>query len=137
MPKNRLNIVGIIPARMGSSRFPGKPLAKILDIPMIGHVYKRAKKSNLLKEVYLATYDFENEIIEYANSIGAKIAKADKTYDRASDITAHVVREIEKETVEKIDIVVMIQGDEPMIVHIVTGKQIGRASCRERVYVLV
>lgn len=115
MAENNLNIVGIIPARMGSSRFPGKPLAKILGMPMIGHVYHRAKKSQLLREVYLTTYDFEQGIIDYADSIGAKVAKVNQSYDRASDITAHAVREIEKETGEKVDIVVMIQGDEPMI----------------------
>ena len=43
-----MNILAIIPARMGSSRFPGKPMAKILGIPMIGHVYDRVSKSEAL-----------------------------------------------------------------------------------------
>ena len=43
-----MNIVGIIPARMASSRFPGKPLEHILGIPMIGHVYHRSKMTELL-----------------------------------------------------------------------------------------
>ena len=65
-----MNIIGIIPARMASSRFPGKPLAKILGVPMLGHVYFRSKMSKALKEVYIATCD--QEIVDYANSIGAK-----------------------------------------------------------------
>ena len=52
-----MNIVSIIPARMGSSRFPGKPMAEIEGMPMIGHVYKRTKMSSTLNEVYVATCD--------------------------------------------------------------------------------
>jgi len=54
-----MNIVAIIPARMGSTRFPGKPMAPIHGIPMIGHVYYRCKMSNLLDDVYVATCDQE------------------------------------------------------------------------------
>ena len=54
-----MKIIGIIPARMASTRFPGKPLAKINGIPMIGHVYKRSKKAKILDEVYVATCDKE------------------------------------------------------------------------------
>jgi len=108
-----LNIVGVIPARMASSRFPGKPLAKICDIPMIGHVYFRSKMSEMLQGVYIATCD--KEIIEYAESISAKSIMTKNTHERASDRTAEAVLKIEKETGKKIDIVVMIQGDEPLI----------------------
>jgi len=52
-----MNIVGIIPARMASTRFPGKPLANISGIPMIGHVYLRCKICELLNDVYVATCD--------------------------------------------------------------------------------
>ena len=61
-----MNIVGIIPARMASTRFPGKPLEKILGIPMIGHVYQRCKLSEILNEVYVATCD--NVIYDYIES---------------------------------------------------------------------
>ena len=64
-----MHIIGIIPARMASSRFPGKPLAKIHGIPMIGHVYYRSKMSSLLSEVFIATCD--DEIMKYARTIGA------------------------------------------------------------------
>ena len=52
-------IVAIIPARMGSSRFPGKPLAPILGRPMIEHVVRRTERCDLLDEIYVATCDEE------------------------------------------------------------------------------
>ena len=52
-----MNIISIIPARMGSSRFPGKPMKDILGMPMVGHVYKRVKMSEILSEVYLSSCD--------------------------------------------------------------------------------
>jgi len=108
-----MNIVGIIPARMGSSRFPGKPLAKILGVPMVGHVWFRSKMSNTLNEVYIATCD--KEIGDYADSIGAKWVMTRNTHERASDRTAEAMLKIEADTGQKIDIVNMIQGDEPMV----------------------
>lgn len=108
-----MKIIGIIPARMSSSRFPGKPLARILDIPMIGHVYFRSRKSKLLEETYIATCD--KEIAEYARSIGAKCIMTKDTHERASDRTAEAVLKAEKENRAKAEIVVMIQGDEPMV----------------------
>ena len=50
-----MNIVGVIPARMGSSRFPGKPLAEISGIAMIGHVYNRCSMATILSDIYVAT----------------------------------------------------------------------------------
>lgn len=108
-----MNIIGIIPARMDSSRFPGKPLAKILDVPMIGHVYFRSKMSKTLDEAYIATCD--QAIMDYAASIGAKAIMTKDTHERASDRTAEAMLKIEQETGQKIDVVVMIQGDEPMV----------------------
>lgn len=107
------NIIAIIPARMGSSRFPGKPMTKILGMPMIGHVYFRTKMSKTLKEVYIATCD--EPIMDYAKSIGAKCIMTKDTHERASDRVAEALLKIEQETGEKADIVVMVQGDEPMI----------------------
>ena len=108
-----VNIVGIIPARMASTRFPGKPMAKILDMPMIGHVYFRSKMSTKLQSVYVATCD--SEIAQYIESIGGKAIITADTHERASDRCAEAMITIEKETGKKIDIVVMIQGDEPML----------------------
>ena len=108
-----MNIVGIIPARMASSRFPGKPLAKILGIPMIGHVYHRCKMSSILEEVYVATCD--EEIAKYIRSIDGEVIMTSETHERASDRTAEAMLKIEELTGKTIDLVVMIQGDEPMV----------------------
>ncbi|WP_276359563.1 3-deoxy-manno-octulosonate cytidylyltransferase [Daejeonella sp. H1SJ63] len=108
-----MNIVGIIPARMASSRFPGKPMADILGMPMIGHCYKRSKMSELLSEVYVATCDLE--IFNYIESIGGKAVMTADTHERASDRTAEALLNIESSSGQKVDIVVLLQGDEPMI----------------------
>jgi 3-deoxy-manno-octulosonate cytidylyltransferase (CMP-KDO synthetase) len=108
-----MRIIGIIPARMASSRFPGKPMADINGIPMIGHVYLRSKMNKTLNEVYVATCD--HQIKDYIELIGGKAIMTASTHERASDRTAEAMLTIEKKTDRKIDIVVMIQGDEPMI----------------------
>ncbi len=108
-----IKAIGIIPARMESSRFPGKPLKKICHIPMIGHVYLRSKLSNLLDEVYVATCN--NEIHDYILSIGGKSIMTSNKHQRASDRTAEAVSIIEKKDLKKINFVCMIQGDEPLI----------------------
>lgn len=108
-----MNIVALIPARMSSSRLPGKPMADILGIPMIGHVYFRAELCDILNDVYVATCDLE--IAAYIESIGGKAVMTSEVHERASDRTAEALLIIEKDTGKKIDIVVMIQGDEPMV----------------------
>lgn len=108
-----MNIIGIIPARMASSRFPGKPMETILGIPMIGHCYFRSKLSKTLDEVYVATCD--KEIFDYITSIGGKAIMTADTHERASDRSAEALMKIEEQTGDRVDIVVMIQGDEPMV----------------------
>ena len=108
-----MKIIGIIPARMASSRFPGKPLATILGAPMIGHVYFRSRMSKTLDAVYVATCD--DEIAQYIHSIGGKAIMTKDTHERASDRTAEAMLKIEDEIGKNVDIVVMIQGDEPML----------------------
>lgn len=105
-------IIGIIPARMASSRFPGKPLAPICGIPMVGHVYLRSIMSELLDEVYVATCD--EKIADYVSSIGSEAIMTAGTHERASDRAAEALLKIEKQS-GKVDITVMIQGDEPMV----------------------
>lgn len=107
------NVVGIIPARMGSNRFPGKPLSKICGIPMVGHVYLRSRMSKAMSDVYIATCD--KEISDYASSIGAQAVMTASTHERASDRAAEAMLKIERQTGNRVDIAVMIQGDEPML----------------------
>jgi 3-deoxy-manno-octulosonate cytidylyltransferase (CMP-KDO synthetase) len=109
-----VKIIGIIPGRMASSRFPGKPLARILGVPMIGHVYLRSKMSRVLDGVYVATCD--EEIKQYVESIGGEAIMTSAQHERASDRAEEALLKIEKASGQRADIVVMIQGDEPMLV---------------------
>lgn len=108
-----MNRTAIIPARLNSSRFPGKPMQKIHGMPMIGHCYFRTSMCKDLTDTYVATCD--KEIYSYIVSIGGKAIMTDKRHERASDRSAEAMIEIEKITDSKIDIVVMVQGDEPMV----------------------
>ena len=108
-----MNIVGIIPARMASSRFPGKPMELICGIAMVGHVYYRSKMSKTLSSVYVATCDME--IFEYIESIGGSAIMTKDTHERCGDRVAEALLKIEEAEGKKADIVVLIQGDEPLI----------------------
>jgi 3-deoxy-manno-octulosonate cytidylyltransferase (CMP-KDO synthetase) len=107
-----MKILGLIPARMGSSRFPGKPLAKILGKPMIGHVYERVAISPMLDLTAVATCDLE--ISDYIESIGGVAVMTKDIYERASDRCAEALLRLEAVNNTKYDIVVMVQGDEPL-----------------------
>jgi 3-deoxy-manno-octulosonate cytidylyltransferase (CMP-KDO synthetase) len=107
-----MNILALIPARMGSSRFPGKPMALILGKPMIGHVYERVAKSPMLATTAVATCD--QEIFDYIQSIGGTAVMTADTYERASDRCAEALLKLEQANNTHYDIVVMVQGDEPM-----------------------
>ena len=109
---NKLKILALIPARMGSSRFPGKPMASILGKPMIGHVYERVAKSPILTTVAVATCD--QVIFDYVESTGGVAVMTADTYERASDRCAEALLKLEKINNTRYDIVVMVQGDEPM-----------------------
>lgn len=101
-----MKTIAVIPARMGSSRFPGKPIAKILGRPMIEHIYKRIAMSKSLDATYIATCD--EEIRQVAESFGAPVIMTAHTHERASDRVAEAVAHLDTE------LVVMVQGDEPM-----------------------
>jgi len=105
--------IAILPARMGSSRFPGKPLALIHGVPMIGHCYFRTRMCQDLLETYVATCD--QEIFDYITSIGGKAVMTSDSHERATDRTAEAMLKIEQELGEKVHVVVMVQGDEPMV----------------------
>jgi 3-deoxy-manno-octulosonate cytidylyltransferase (CMP-KDO synthetase) len=105
-------IIALIPARMGSSRFPGKPMAQILGKPMIGHVYQKVSMSSQLILTAVATCD--KEIYDYIISIGGVAVMTSSKHERASDRCAEALTKLEKLNNIKYDIVVMVQGDEPM-----------------------
>jgi len=107
-----MKTLALIPARMGSSRFPGKPMALLLGKPMIGHVYERVAQSPLLDLVAVATCD--EEIYNYIESIGGVAVMTGDQHERASDRCAEALLKLEKINNMRYDIVVMVQGDEPM-----------------------
>lgn len=103
-----MKAIAIIPARMGSSRFPGKPLASLLGRTMIEHVYRRVAMSESVVETFIATCD--EEIRVAAEGFGAPVLMTADSHERASDRVAEAARAVEA------DVVVMVQGDEPMVV---------------------
>ena len=95
-----------IPARMGSSRFPGKPLALLAGKPMIEHVIKKAQQADL-GPVFVATDD--DRIAEVARNAGAAAHMTRSDHPSGSDRLAEAVREMD------CDVVINVQGDEPLI----------------------
>lgn len=81
-----MNAIAIIPARMAASRFPGKPLAKILGLPMSGHCYFRTKLAFGSDKVYIAKRD--DRIRNYAQTIGAKAVDTAANHTRVAGRTA-------------------------------------------------
>ncbi|MBF0538665.1 MAG: 3-deoxy-manno-octulosonate cytidylyltransferase [Nitrospirae bacterium] len=99
--------VAIIPARYGSSRFPGKPLALIHGRPMIQHVYEAASRAVSLNGVIVATDDVR--IREVVEGFGGEAMMTARTHSSGTDRIAEVAQGLDA------DIVVNIQGDEPML----------------------
>ena len=102
-----MKIVGIIPARYKSSRFPGKPLADILGKPMIWHVYQKCKKVEDFDEVFVATDS--TEIKEACEKHGIKVIMTSDKHNTGTDRIGEVAERIPA------DLYVNIQGDEPML----------------------
>ncbi len=102
-----MRTVAVVPARMGSSRFPGKPLAPLLGRPMVEHVFLRAALCPDVDEVVVATCD--DEIRVAAETFGARVVMTSDRHERASDRMAEVAAS------EDADLWVLVQGDEPMI----------------------
>lgn len=116
-----MNVIAIIPARMASSRFPNKPMALINNKPMIEIVFRNTKKSSTISDVIVATCD--EQIFKHIKSIGGKAIMTSRKHKRASDRCAEALIKYEKKYKKKISIVVMVQGDEPLI----DGKMIDKA----------
>jgi 3-deoxy-manno-octulosonate cytidylyltransferase (CMP-KDO synthetase) len=105
-------IIGVIPARMGSSRFPGKPLFPIAGMPMIEHVWHRANMYSDWYALFFATCD--KEIKEFADSKGIPCVMTSDKHARALDRVAEAV-ENSGYIINPHDIVINVQGDEPMM----------------------
>ncbi|MCA9398661.1 MAG: 3-deoxy-manno-octulosonate cytidylyltransferase [Candidatus Omnitrophica bacterium] len=103
-----MKIIGMVPARMESTRFFGKPLARICGMTMIQHVYERCCLSKTLDEVYVATCN--EEIMEEVVSFGGKAIMTSNEHRNCIDRVAEACNNINTDA----DIVVVIQGDEPL-----------------------
>ncbi len=103
-----MKVLGIIPARYNSSRFPGKPLTDIAGKSMIQRVYEQAKKCELLSSVFVATDD--DRIFESVMEFGGQV-KMTTEHNSGTERCNELAQNLE----EKFDVVINIQGDEPCI----------------------
>jgi 3-deoxy-manno-octulosonate cytidylyltransferase (CMP-KDO synthetase) len=108
-----LKVIGIVPARLGATRFPGKPLASILGMPMVGHCYHRTRLAPGLARACVATCD--REIADYVRGIGGDVVMTSSAHTRATTRTAEAMENVEAEMGERVDAVIMVQGDEPLV----------------------
>lgn len=106
-----MNIIGIIPARYASTRFPGKPLADIHGKPMIQHVYEATKKA--LEHAVVATDD--DRIYAAVKEFGGDVVMTSENHKTGTDRCLEAAEIIEKDKEIKFDIVLNIQGDEPQL----------------------
>lgn len=104
-----IHIIGVIPARYASTRFPGKPLIDIGGKSMIQRVYEQCKKTSVLSDVIVATDD--DRIAEHVLSFGGKVIMTADTHQSGTDRCAEVISTYKG----KCDAVINIQGDEPFI----------------------
>lgn len=102
-----MKIIGIIPARYGSTRLEGKPIKDILGKPMIQYVYENVQNAKLIDDVIVATDD--QRIVDAVDFFGGKAYLTSIDHTTGTDRIAEVAREIEA------DIIVNIQGDEPLL----------------------
>ena len=104
--------LGVIPARMASSRFPGKPLKKILGIPMLAHCYERALLSQACDKLVIATPD--KEIMNWAKNHDIPAVLTGHHHQRATERAQETLDILSKQG-ETYDFILLLQGDEPQI----------------------
>ena len=102
-----MKITAIIPARFASVRFAGKVLADILGKPMVQHVYERTAKAAMVSEVIVATDD--ERVAAAVRTFGGRVEMTDKGHETGTDRLAEVAARLDS------DIIVNVQGDEPLI----------------------
>ena len=101
------HVVGVIPARYGSSRFPGKVLAEIAGKPMIQWVYEQASQSKILDQLFVAVDD--TRVLNCVKGFGGKAVMTKDNHQSGTDRIAEAVEQIPA------DIIVNIQGDQPLL----------------------
>ncbi len=111
-----MKTTAIIPARYASTRFEGKPLADILGKPMIQHVYEGVRQSRLVDDVMVATDD--ERILRVVENFGGRAIMTSPDHMTGSDRVAEVARKLKSE------IIVNVQGDEPLIKGLIIDKAI-------------
>lgn len=102
-----MSAVGMIPARYGATRFPGKPLASIAGLPLLQHVVQGARQARSLREVIVATDDAR--IAEACAGFGAPVIMTSSRHRSGTERLAEAAAELAD------DIVVNVQGDEPLV----------------------
>ena len=105
-------IVGIIPARYASTRFPGKPLAIINGKPMIQHVYERTTKIPQLSHTIVATDD--ERIMDCVKNFGGNVVMTSNTHKSGTDRCGEVLKNLIAQDIRP-NVVINIQGDEPFV----------------------
>jgi 3-deoxy-manno-octulosonate cytidylyltransferase (CMP-KDO synthetase) len=108
-----MKAVIVIPARFGSSRFPGKPLALIAGVSLIQRVYERCAASERATSVYVATDD--RRIFDHVLGFGGRVVLPAGDYQSGTDRIAAALGEIERLESTSFDQIVNVQGDEPLI----------------------
>lgn len=102
-----LRVAAVIPARMGSTRYPGKPLVSILGLPMVEHVRRRVAKIKSIQHTLVATCDLEIE--DEVKRAGGRVVMTAATHERATERIEEAARGLD------VDVVINVQGDEPMV----------------------
>lgn len=105
-----MNIIGIVPARFGSVRFPGKPLVDINGKSMVQRVYEQSKKASRLSQVLIATDD--ERILNHVKDFGGNAILTSPQHQSGTDRCAEVMSKLGN---DQWDVVINIQGDEPYI----------------------
>ena len=106
-----MKILAIIPARYASTRLPGKPLAKILDKPMIQWAYENVSK--VFDHIYVATDD--TRIFDTVSGFGGNCVHTSPNHRSGTDRCVEALEQIEKDLKVNFDVVINIQGDEPFV----------------------
>jgi 3-deoxy-manno-octulosonate cytidylyltransferase (CMP-KDO synthetase) len=122
-------IVGVLPARWGSSRFPGKPLHGIAGKPLIQHVWERCTEAACFDQIIIATDDMR--IAEAGFAFGAEIALTSPEHKSGTDRIAEVAMKLSKAS-----LIFNIQGDEPLIDPLLLRRLVNEIGKRKKIEII-